>query len=899
MGIALRRLLPVELPLPGLRAGREGRARGGPQPAPRPPAAQGIPRRLPRGCNKGAAWSAQLDAPDRLLHPLRRVGPRGSGEWERVSWDEALDAVADGLIDAIETHGPRSILREGTPEMAATIACERLMGLLGGTSTDVNGALSDFAPGLHCTIGHSHVYQDEPSHFLADVVLVWHSNPVYTAIPFFHYLTEARYRGAEIVLVSPDVSPSHVHADLHVPVRPGSDPALALAMARVIVEEGLVDEEFVRTQTDLALLARRDTGRFLRASDLDPAGRDDQFFHLDEHGAVVEADRGSLLPDGYVPALAGEASVTLADGTVVVVGPVMARLVEHLAAYRPEAVRDTTGVHPDTVRTLARKVAGGRTRLWMGMGANKAYHSDLYQRTMLLVLALTGNWGRPGAGFTHWANAQIDGWMIASAKARPGPEGAEEILAGLEGFGEILAAGDPTMTPEITAFEVMRATVKAPRPGMVPPAFLWYWHAGFRDLWNAPVNADPSMGRPFDEYVAEAVDRGWWSTVVPLGPDTPPRVLVECGGNIVRRTRGGRNTLLSHLWPELELVVTVDVRMSATALWSDIVLPAAQHYEKVSLQMPTYYLTMTDEAVPPAGESKPEWEIFRDLCRALARRAAARGVESFRHPDGREVRYADLEDRYTLGGAWRTDEQVYDEIVRDSAHSGILPPGSDLATMRETGQMRFTEWGRGFMAVSHAAPWTPEDEIANPLEHHVQRGDPYPTLTRRAQFLIDHPWFVEAGEDLPVHKDMPTMGGDHPFLVLGGHNRWSVHACNMGNPLLLQTHRGEPHLVVNPEDASRLGIADHDRVRVSNDVGSFVVRAKTSPGQRPGVVTVYNGWDPHMFEEWGGANDVSPGMVKHLGFVGGYGHLDYAPIGWQPIPADRGVRVALAPVPAD
>jgi len=373
-------------------------------------------------------------------------------------------------------------------------------------------------------------------------------------------------------------------------------------------------------------------------------------------------------------------------------------------------------------------------------------------------------------------------------------------------------------------------------------------------------------------------------------------VLIECGGNIVRRTRGGHNTVLEHLWPNLDLIVTVDMRMSSTALWSDIVLPAAQQYEKVSLDMPTYYLTMTDEAVPPAGESKPEWEMFAELCRALGRRAEARGIESFTHPDGTEVRYADLYDRYTLGGKLLTDEQLYDEIVRDSAHSGILPEGSDLGTMREHGQQRFSDWGRGFMALSHAAPWTPEDEVANPLEDHVLRGVPYPTLTRRAQFLIDHPWFAEAGEDLPVHKEMPTMGGEHPFVVLSGHNRWSVHAMNTGNPLLLQTHRGEPHMVVNPHDAASIGFGDHDPVRVSNDVGSFVVRAKLSPTQQPGTVLIYDGWDPHMFDSWRGANDVSPGVVKHLGLVGGYGHLDFGPIGWQPVPADRGVRVSLETV---
>ena len=878
---------------------KDGRVVRGEVPNPRPdrPEPKGFPDDSPRGCNKGAAWSAQLDAPDRLLYPMRRVGPRGSGEWERISWADALDSVADGIIDAVAEHGPRTILREGTPEMAATMACERLMGLLGATSTDVNGALADFAPGLHMTIGHSHIYQDEPSLFQADVILIWHANPVYTYVSFYHYLVEARYRGAEVVLLSPDVSPSHLHADYHLPVRPGSDPALALSMCQVIVEEGLVDEDFVRTQTDLSLLVREDTGRFLRASDLDPAGRDDQFFHLDENGERVQANRANLLPDGYTPSLTGEAEVTIAGGVRTRVRPVWVRLVELLQDYRPEDAERITGIHPDVVRTVARKVARGRTRLWMGMGANKAYHSDLYQRTMLLLLALTGNWGRAGTGFQHWANAQIDGWMLTGAKSRPGPEGAEEILGALDGFGEMLRADDPTMSPEITAFRVMRETVKGPRPGMVPPAFLWYWHFGCRELWNTPGYGDPSMNRTFDEYFDEAMAEGWWSTVVPLGPDTPPRVLIECGGNMVRRTRGGSNTVIEHLWPKLDLVVTIDLRMSSTALWSDIVLPAAQHYEKVSLDMPTYYFTMTDEAVPPAGESKPEWEIFSALCESLGRRAEARGVEGFTHPTGMEVRYADLYDRYTLGGAWTKDEQVYDEIIRDSAYAGILPAGSDLAAMRENGQMRFTKWGRGFMALSHAAPWTPEDEVANPLEDHVLRGAPYPTLTRRAQFLIDHPWFVEAGEDLPVHKDMPATGGDHPFVILSGHNRWSVHAMNMGNPVLLQTHRGEAHLLVNPGDAAALGIVDHARVRVWNDVGSFVVRAKLSRSLGPGSVMIYDGWDPHMFESWGGANDVSAGMVKHLSLVGGYGHLDYGPIGWQPIPSDRGVRVTLELAP--
>jgi len=852
-----------------------------------------FPDVYPQGCNKGAAWSKQLDAGDRLLHPLRRVGERGSGQWEQISWDDALEEIADGLLDAISEHGPASIMREGTPEIVASIGTERFMGMIGATTTDLNASISDFAPGIHLTMGKSFLWPDEPSVFESDLVLLWHSNPVYTYMTFYHYFTEARYRGTELVLISPDVSPSHMHVDYHLPVHPGTDAALALAMCQVIVEENLVDEQFVRTQSDLSLLVRSDTGRFLRASDLDPSARDDQFFHLTETGTIAEANRANLLTEGYEPQLVGGVDVALGDDETVRVEPLMVRLTEHLEQFRPEAVAAITGLAAETLRMLARKVATSKTRIWMGMAANKAYHSDLYQRTMLMLLALTGNWGKPGTGYNNWASGQIDGWTISGAKSRAGVEGAEDVMAALDGIEAMIMSMDPASTPETAAFDMMRMSARMGVPISVPPAFIWYWHAGFKELWNRPGYGDPSMARTFDEYFTEALSAGWWDHVLPNGADSPPRVLIECGGNIVRRTRGGRNTVLEHLWPNLDLVVTIDVRMSSTALWSDIVLPAAQHYEKVGLDIPLFTLTMTDEAVPPAGESRPEWEIFRELTRTLARRAAERGMETLTLPGGTKVDYADLPDRFTVGGAYETNEQVHDEIVRDSAYAGLLDPGSDLNALREHGQLRFRDWGRTFIGKAHATEWPEEDEIANPLEFHVSRGDPYPTLTRRAQFLIEHPWFVEAGEDLPVHKDMPAMGGDHSHVMSSGHNRWSVHAMNMGNPVLLQTHRGEPHVVVNPDDAGTLGIEDNDLVKVFNDVGSFEVRAKLSAGQQPGGVTVYNGWDPHMFGGWGGPNDVSPGMVKHLNLAAGYGHVDYAPLGWQPVPVDRGVRVSL------
>ena len=141
------------------------------------------------------------------------------------------------------------------------------------------------------------------------------------------------------------------------------------------------------------------------------------------------------------------------------------------------------------------------------------------------------------------------------------------------------------------------------------------------------------------------------------------------------------------------------------------------------------------------------------------------------------------------------------------------------------------------------------------------------------------------------------MGGDHPFRLSGGHSRWSIHAMNMLNPLMLETHRGKPFVLINDAVARDKGIADDALVRVWNDVGEFVAPARTSPAQRPDALTVYNGFEGFLFPGGNGSNEVEPGMVKWLHFAGGYGHLRYWPIQWQPTPVDRAVRVDVAKLP--
>ena len=238
----------------------------------------------PRGCQKGGSYSLMMYNPDRLKYPMKRVGERGSGKWKRVSWDEALEDIAEGMLDAMEKEGPESIINENGPGNGGylhIIAVHRLAGKLGAVSLDTNSTIGDFNRGVYETMGKFQFMDSCDGWFFGKLLLIWHMNPVYTRIPSYHFIAEARYNGAEVVTIAPDYSPSAIHADEWVPVEPGGDTALGLAICQVLIENNWFDKKFVKEQTDLPMLVRMDTNRFLRVSEVEKGGRDDQFYYWD------------------------------------------------------------------------------------------------------------------------------------------------------------------------------------------------------------------------------------------------------------------------------------------------------------------------------------------------------------------------------------------------------------------------------------------------------------------------------------------------------------------------------------------------------------------------------------------------------------------------------------------
>jgi DMSO reductase family type II enzyme molybdopterin subunit len=665
-----------------------------------------------------------------------------------------------------------------------------------------------------------------------------------------------------------------------------TDAALGLALAQVIVSEGLFDADYVREQTDLPFLIREDTGRFLRGSDLRSGGVEDLLYFWDESSGGLRAAPGceghggrKLALGKAVPALEGRWEVDLAGGETVEVRPGFERLREHLEGYTPEMAADTTGVSASVVRRMARDLAAApRAMIFASWGSCKHYHSDLFQRSMMLLMALTGNQGKSGGGVRVAAWWAVEGFSQMAA-AEPHISWRDKLRI----FSKVIRG----MTPR--DFEGL-FTDFTKRSAVVPLMPFLYEHGGYRELWSRPDLADPAQPRPFDAYVQEAVERGWIPIHPPRGRH--PRVFTFTGSNPLRRWPAPQYARKG-LWPKLDLVVAMTFRMTTSAMWADYVLPCAAYYEKHGIKYAqTYvpYLMVCEKAVEPLGEAKTEWETFGRLVERVAQRARARGIREVEGPNGEPLDLGGVYDHWSKGGHFDPDrvEDVLDEMLRATSITG----GVGREEAFRVGAVRIVKPGPLEPLHQTASDYDPEDTYW-PHRWFVEDKLAWPTLTGRQQFYIDHPWYMEAGEAFPVHKASPGAASGLPLRLSGGHTRWSVHAIWRDHELMLRLQRGEPACFLNAADAGPRGIRDGDRVRVRNETGSFEAQVRVAAGVQPGLVIIYHAWEPYQFKGWKGQQEPVEAPWKALHLAGDYGQIHYRMYYAAPSHAPRGSAVEV------
>jgi len=806
----------------------------------------------PRGCNKGLRHHKYMYGKQRVLYPMKRAGERGEGKWQRVTWEEACDEIADKFLDLATEYGPECVSYGSGTQMSVKLASFsslfRFGNITGMTVPEFYSGVGDLPTGVYTTVGQVYLGDVMASVFESKCCFVWMSNPAVTRIPDAHFFWEAKYNGTEVVAISPEFTPTAMHSSKWLNPKPGTDLALAMAFINVIIEEGYVATEYVKEQTDMPLLVRKDNGQFLRAEDLSLvsmlAVEDNVFYMWDEAtGDIVQAPgtglaeapvtrdrrRFETLDLGAIqPALEGSWTVKTRTGEVEVT-TVYELTRQRAREHTPEIVAGITGVSAEVIRQMGRKFGAARpAMIYTGYAACKWLHGDMLQRAMLLMLSLTGNIGVEGGGI-QFANAP---------KTR-----------GISGFG--FADIGP-------AFRMISSTTWDYDHGNMKEMNAEFYGQELADDYDAKYRYSVEK-----DYFPDYSKQGWKMGIF--------------AGNNGANWRGSNTRWRKEAFDKLEMIVTLCPDMATTAHNSDFVLPIAHHYERadIMLQARTPYLQVLDKAVEPLGESKNDWEANLELAKAISRRAKARGIGAIRDEvDGRTVRrdFQRAEELYTMNGRVKDVTDVCQFLINTTPGLPKVP----FAELAEKGIIRVNG--------ADSAMWeSDESPYHTEVVQSVREKKPYETFTGRQQFYIDHEWFLEYDEQLPAHRD-PLRLKDYPLQFMMGHARHGIHSMWRDDSLLLSLQRGAPDAYVSAEDARERDVEDGDTIRIFNSFGEFTVIAHISSGIQPGMIFMYHGWDPMMFKDQQNFGSIisTAGLIKPTTVAGDWGHLGYHALKFAP-----------------
>ncbi|MEQ8663104.1 MAG: molybdopterin-dependent oxidoreductase [Gammaproteobacteria bacterium] len=517
-------------------------------------------------CGKGLAAPDYVYSDARVLYPMRRTRPKGDPDpgWERISWDEALDETVRNLERIRARSGIESIAfsittSAGTAMQDGYPFVERLRQALGTPNAVASIELCDFAKDF--MYPHTFGTQLPPSEVdKSDCIVLWGHNPSTTWIALGTRIAAARRRGARLIVMDPVRVGFAAKADEWLRVRPGSDGALALSIAHVLIEEGLYDEAFVREWTNGPFLVREDNGALVTGADLHAGGDPAERIAWDTAtDAAVRYDTrtGAYLAGGVEPALTGSFTVAGTFGPIAC-RPAFDRYRALCAEYPPERAQEITWVDALQIRRTARLIGTAKAvscSTWAGL----EMHSNTSQtgRAIACLYALTGCFDAPGGNvvMSHVPVRTILGRELMPQEARAKSLGLEKRSLGPEAI------------------------------------FSWI---------------------TTDSLYQAVLER------TPYGVDA----LVSFGLNmLVSHADGARG---AKALDALEFMVHADLFMTPTAAHADIFLPVNTPWEREGLKTDFYvdqracaHTQLRQQVIEPQGESRSDAAIAFELARRL------------------------------------------------------------------------------------------------------------------------------------------------------------------------------------------------------------------------------------------------------------------------------------------
>lgn len=203
-------------------------------------------------CVKGHCYPTWVHHPDRLLYPMKRIGRKGEGDWEKISWDEALTTITNKFKEIIDKYGAEAILPYSYSGNLGIVnnygAPNRFWNKLGASK--LNRVVCSEAGSYAIKYTYGQVGSIDPETYAESKLFVaWGVNHAATNVHIIKFINKARDNGAKLVEVNPVRTPLGSQADLFIQPKPGTDAALALGMMNVIINEELYDKDFIENYT--------------------------------------------------------------------------------------------------------------------------------------------------------------------------------------------------------------------------------------------------------------------------------------------------------------------------------------------------------------------------------------------------------------------------------------------------------------------------------------------------------------------------------------------------------------------------------------------------------------------------------------------------------------------------
>lgn len=384
-------------------------------------------------CPRGLSMHERAYSRTRIKYPMRRVGERGEDNWERISWDEAIAEIVDKLKSIREQYGTGALaIDTGSGNYGAIQGGGGILGMFKNASeaTNINVCYDQASGhGTNRVIGGGiWGYSNELKNVLdAKHVLVWGSNPVNSQPQSWRQLRFAKERGAKLTCIDAMYSTTAARCDEFIPVRPGSDLIIALAILNDIVSNNAFDDKLVKQTTTAPFLLRKDTGLILRRSDIEGgemAGVRDAVT-LNKPGSMAKdpayvwdevANEAALYTECETPALEGEFEVAGIE-----VETVYTALKRHVAEYTFEKASETSNVPVESIAELSRIYKeDGPVFLYAVYGIDHYRNGHLFMQTMALIHALTNNISRHGSslgGFSCLGDQMLVNYGATAVKS--------------------------------------------------------------------------------------------------------------------------------------------------------------------------------------------------------------------------------------------------------------------------------------------------------------------------------------------------------------------------------------------------------------------------------------------------------------------------------------------------